>query len=91
MNDVFSSKPQTSGSKGGPISAKKDFIARDKLLLEEKKSKLKKLQSKAEKAEKAGRQIDAETEKLISRLQEIVKNTQNRIALETERLEIISR
>jgi len=92
MNDVFSCKlPGCGGYKGGPVTAKEEQIARDQTLLEEKQKTLKKLQRKVNEANKAGRSVDKNTQTTIQKLTENIKNIQDRINRETERLAIISR
>ena len=75
--------------KSGAISVKRDVITQNEELLAEKKATLAKLKKQVEKAQAAGRVIDAYTLKKIEKLQEIIRNTQQRIDREKERLAML--
>ena len=75
--------------KSGSVSVKRDVIAQNEQLLAEKKELLAKLQKQAEKTKAAGRVVDDYTLNRIKKLKEIIKNTQERIVREKERLEML--
>lgn len=75
--------------KSGAVSVKRDVITRNEELLAEKEAILAKLKKQVEKAQAAGHEIDAYTLKRIEKLQEIIRNIQQTIVREKERLEML--
>ncbi len=75
--------------KSGSASVKRDRIAQDEQMLAEKKETLANLQKQVEKAKATGRVVDAYTLQRIEKLKEIIKNTQERIVREKERLGLL--
>ena len=75
--------------KSGSISIKKDVIAQNEGLLAEKKATLAKLKKHADKLKDSGRDVDEYTLKTMARLQDIIRNTQQRIDREKERLAML--
>lgn len=75
--------------KSSAVSVKRDVITQNEGLLAEKKATLAKLKKQVEKAQAAGHEIDACTLKRIEKLQEIIRNIQQTIDREKERLAML--